>query len=112
MHGLNSTGVTEYSHATGGGGGGGGCDSPDCVTVNDRSPTAIVFVRDVSLLRSTEYETVPFPLPGLPDVTRNHVTALVAAHSQPPGALTAKLPVASLLLKDALGGDIRSCRGP
>ena len=112
MHGLNSTGVTEYSHATGGGGGGGGCDSPDCVTVNDRSPTAIVLVReDVSLLRSTEYETVPFPLPGLPDVTRNHVTALVAAHSQPPGALTAKLPVASPLLNDALGGEMSIVQG-
>ena len=105
MHGLNSTGVTEYSHATGGGGG--GCDSPDCVTVNDRSPTAIVPVReDVSLLRSTAYETVAFPLPGLPDVTRNHVTALVAAHSQPPGVLTAKLPVASPLLNDALLGEM------
>ena len=112
MHGLNSTGVTEYSHATGGGGGGGGCDSPDCVTVNDRSPTAIVLVRDdVSLLRSTAYETVPFPLPGLPDVTRNHVTALVAAHSQPPGALTAKLAVASSLLNDALGGEMSIVQG-
>jgi hypothetical protein len=106
MHGLNSTGVTEYSHVTGAG------DSPVCVTVNDRSPTAIVPVRDaVSLFRSTAYETVPFPLPGLPDVTRNHVTALVAAHSQPPEALTPKLPVASPLLNDALGGEMSIVQG-
>ena len=110
MHGLNSTGVTEYSHATGGGGG--GCASPDCVTVNDRSPTVIVLVReDASLFRSTEYDTVPFPVPGLPDVTLSQAAPLVVDHWQPAGVLTVKLPVALSLLKDALLGEMSIVQG-
>jgi len=106
MHGLNSTGVTEYSHVTGVG------DSPDCVTVNDRSPTAMEPVRDAaSLFRSTEYDTVPFPVPGLPDVTPSQMAPLVADHWQPAGVLTVKLPAALLLLKDALLGEMSIVQG-
>ena len=49
MHGLNTTGVTEYSQTTGAG------VSPDWLTVNGRSPTSIVPVRGLtSLFLSTE----------------------------------------------------------
>jgi len=37
--------------------------------------------------------TVPFPLPGLPDVTVNHETLLVAVHGQPPAQDTATDPL-------------------
>jgi hypothetical protein len=47
MHGVSSTGATEYSQLVGG--------SPACVTVNVRSPTVIVPVRLVtSRFLSTE----------------------------------------------------------
>src|SRR6185436_11713241 len=75
-------------------------------------PTAIVPVRaEVSLFRSTEYDTVPLPVAGLPDVTLSQLAPLVADHWQPGGVLTAKLPVALSLLKDALGGEMSIVQG-
>jgi hypothetical protein len=98
--------VTEYSHVTGAGG------SPACVTVKVRSPTMIVLLRaDRSLFLSIAYDTVPFPTPGLPAVTLSHAAPLVADHGQLAGALTAKLPVALSLLKDALVGEISMVQG-
>ena len=54
---------------------------------------------------------MPFPVPGLPDVTRSHAELLVADHGHVVGATTAKLPVAPTLLKDALLGEISIVQG-
>ena len=75
MHGVNSTGVTEYSQ-TGAGG-----VSAACVIANVRLPTVMVPLRSVSsLFLSTEYPTVPLPVPVLPDVTAIHAVVLTADH--------------------------------
>jgi hypothetical protein len=49
---------------------------------------------------------MPVPVPALPAVTLSHVKLLIAVQGQLPGALTAKLPVASSLLNDALLGEM------
>jgi hypothetical protein len=77
------------------------------VTVKRRSPTVIAPVRLVtSLFLSTPYANVPFPVPGLPDVTWSHEVLLVADHWQCSAAVTAKVPVALSLPNDALVGEI------
>ena len=58
MHGLNSTGPTEYWHAA---------KFPPCRTVNLRSATAIWATRSlVSPFAATVYDTVPLPVPCPP----------------------------------------------
>jgi hypothetical protein len=104
MQGVSSTGATEYSQLAG--------RSPACVTVNVRSPAVIVAVRLVTFrFLSTEYETLPLPVPGLPPVTLSHAALLVADHGQPSGALIAKLPDASSLSNDALLGEMSTAQG-
>src|SRR6188768_1087085 len=80
--------------------------SPAWATVNVRSPTLIVPVRgETSRFRSTEYATVPLPMPGLPLVTATQDALLVAVHPQWAGAVTEKAPVTLSLLYEALVGE-------
>ena len=55
---------------------------------------------------------MPFPVPGLADVTPSHAELLVADHSQCAGAVTAKLPFAASLLKEALLGESSIVHAP
>ena len=57
-------------------------------------------------LADTEYVTVPFPLPLVPDVIVIQLEPLLALHAHPPGALTLMLPLPPLDVLDALVGDI------
>jgi hypothetical protein len=100
MHGVNSTGITEYSQ-TGPGG------SPACVIVNERLPTVIEPVRTVSsLFLSTEYPTVPLPVPVPLDVTAIHPVVLTADHWHWSPVLTANVPVALSFPNDAFAGEM------
>src|SRR6266542_3344067 len=55
MHGLTSTGATEYWQPP---------MSPDCLTVNLRSATAMAALRSAtSRFRATAYDTLPLPDP-------------------------------------------------
>jgi hypothetical protein len=84
MQGLNTTGLTEYSHRL---------TSPACRTENDRSPTAMDVLRSgMSPFRLTRKSTVPEPLPCDPDVISSHAALLRAFHSQPAGAVTVNDP--------------------
>ena len=77
------------------------------MTVNIRCHHVIVPVRgETSRFRSTEYATVPLPVPGLPLVTATQDALLVAVHRQWAAALTAKAPVTLSLLYEALDGEI------
>jgi hypothetical protein len=81
------------------------------LTVNVRSPTAIVALRGfTSLFLSTENETTPLPVPGLPDVTASQPALLVADHWQVAGAVREKLLETLSLLKDALLGEISTAQ--
>jgi hypothetical protein len=60
MHGLRTTGETEYWHKP---------TSPDCRTVKRRSPTVMAAVRSgMSARRETAYDTVLVPVPRPPPV--------------------------------------------
>ena len=54
---------------------------------------------------------MPFPVPGLPDVTLSHDEVLLADHAQS-GAVTVKAPLAPSLLKTALAGEISTVHTP
>ncbi len=102
IHGVNSTGMTEYSQANGDGG-----TSPAWVIVNVRLPTVMVPVRSVIVLfRSTDYPTEPLPVAVLPDVTPIHDVVLAADHWQWSPALTVNVPVALSLLNEAFAGEM------
>ena len=106
IHGVNSTGVTEYSQ-TGAGG-----ESAACVIVNVRLPTVMVPVRPVSsLFLSIEYPTSPLPVPVLPDVTAIHAVVLTADHWHWSPALTANVPVALSLPNEAFAGEMSIVQG-
>jgi hypothetical protein len=97
MHGANSTGATEYVHTV--------ATSPDCLTVNGRSATAIVAVRSpTSELRATEYETFPLPVPDA-ELTTSQDALLTAVHGQSEGEMTVNVPLAASLPNSALAGE-------
>ena len=55
---------------------------------------------------------MPFPVPGLPDVTASHAALLAAVHWQCAAAVTAKLPDPLSLPSDALPGEISIAQLP
>jgi hypothetical protein len=57
-------------------------------------------------LAETEYPTVPFPLPLLPETTAIQLALLEALQEQPLAAVTLTLPVPPAALKDLLAGEM------
>lgn len=77
------------------------------VTVNVCPPMVSVPVLSAPVVFSeTEYATVPFPLPVLPDVMVIHAALLVAVHEQPVGDVMETLPVPALAVKVLLVEDM------
>src|SRR4029453_863114 len=102
MHGLNSTGPTEYWHAA---------RFPPCRMVNLRSATAIWATRSlVSPFAATVYDTVPLPVPCAPVVTISHDSALTAVQAHSAGALTVNVRAPPSFPKDELSGSRASGR--
>jgi hypothetical protein len=84
---------------------------PVCVTVNVELAIEIVPVRAaVSVFSSIENPTVPFPEPGLPDLTVIHHAWLVADHWQWAGALTVMLLWTLSLVNVARSGEIETAQ--
>jgi hypothetical protein len=54
----------------------------------------------------TVYETVPFPVPGLPEVMVNHEAPLLAVHVQPAWVVTWTLPVPPCPVIEAVVGEM------
>ena len=80
--------------------------------MNVRLPTVMVPVRSVSsLFLSTEYTTVPLPVPVLPDVTAIHAVVLTADHWHWSPALIANVPVALSLPNEAFAGEMSIVHG-
>ena len=52
------------------------------------------------VLANTEYVTVPFPLPLLPEVIVIQLALVVADQAQPAGAFTATLPLEATAARD------------
>jgi hypothetical protein len=97
MHGLTSTGATEYWQLP---------VSPDCLTVNRRSATEIAALRSVtSPFRATVYDTLALPEPWPPAVIVSHDALLLAVQGQLAAALTMNVPLPASFPKSALPGD-------
>jgi hypothetical protein len=64
-----------------------------------------------SRFRSTEYDTVPLPVPCPPAVMTSQPALLVAVHVQCASVVTANVPLALSLLNDALPGAISMVHG-
>jgi hypothetical protein len=96
MHGLTSTGVTEYWQAP---------LSPDCRIVNVRVATVMPLRRSpVSLFLDTAYVTSPLPTRSAFEVTVTHDALLTVVHAHPAAVVTANVPMLASFEKSAPAG--------
>jgi hypothetical protein len=80
--------------------------SPNCLTVNRRSATAIAAVRSgISVCLDTVYEIAPAPDPWLLPPITSHGALLLAVQLHSAGAVTVNVPEPPSLVKSALTGD-------
>jgi hypothetical protein len=63
-------------------------------------------LREAPVFEATETETVPFPLPLLPDVMVTHESPLDAVHAQPCAAVTLTNALPPEALNDWLVGEM------